>query len=374
MLLPLCPVGLGNSPYSSLCVFAGDPRLIDPDWKVDPSGFDAFCEKNSWWLEDYALFMALHDIHRTAWQCWPENERDRKDLPGLRKTHAKAIRAVKEEQYRFFAQWAAVRQRAGELGIALIGDVPIYAASDSAETWAQREQFLLDPQGYPAERAGCPPDYFSPDGQDWGNPLYNWPVMEADGYAWWKKRLEQAFSCYDYVRVDHFRSFAGYYSIPADKTAKEGQWMKGAGIAFFRAMAEEFGTLPIVAEDLGTLDDSVYVLLRHTGFCGMNVWQFSAHELPGMTPDFLSRRVLFSGTHDNQTLRGFLEDQGDDRDPAEILKELLEMPAAAVILPVQDVLGLGDEARINMPGVAEGNWTWRMTEAQLADLRKGGIL
>jgi len=374
MLLPLCPVGLGGSPYSSLCVFAGDPRLIDPDWDVDMSGYDAFCQENSWWLEDYALFMALHDLRGAAWQCWPEEERDRENLPGLRAAHAAAIQSVKETQYRFFAQWTAVRRRAADLGIALIGDVPIYAATDSAETWAHRAQFLLDSRGYPARRAGCPPDYFSPDGQDWGNPLYNWPAMEADGYAWWKKRLGQAFACYDFVRLDHFRSFAAYYDIPADKPAKEGQWMKGAGIAFFRAMAEEFGSLPIVAEDLGELDDSVHVLLRHTGLPGMIVWQFSAHEIPDMTPDFLRRRVLFSGTHDNQTLRGFLEDRDLAQDPAEILKELLALPAAAVILPVQDVLGLDDEARINVPGVAEGNWTWRMTEQQLQALRKGGIL
>ena len=374
MLLPLCPVGLGGSPYSSLCVFAGDPRLIDPDWDVDMGGFEGFCTENSWWLEDYALFMALHDLRGTAWQCWPQEERDRTDLPALRKAHAGTIQAVKEEQYRFFTQWSAVRQRAGELGIALIGDVPIYSASDSSEIWARRDQFLLDSRGYPAERSGCPPDYFSPDGQDWGNPLYNWAAMKADGYSLWKQRLGQAFACYDYVRLDHFRSFAAYYSIPAGRTAKEGQWIKGAGIAFFRAMAEEFGSLPIVAEDLGDLDNSVHVLLRHTGLPGMNVWQFSAHELPSMTPEYLSHRVLFSGTHDNQTLRGFLKDQGGGQEPAQILKELLALPAAAVILPVQDVLGLDDEARINVPGVADGNWTWRMTEGQLQALRKGGIL
>ena len=198
--------------------------------------------------------------------------------------------------------------------------------------------------------------------------------MKADGYSLWKQRLGQAFACYDYVRLDHFRSFAAYYSIPAGRTAKEGQWIKGAGIAFFRAMAEEFGSLPIVAEDLGDLDNSVHVLLRHTGLPGMNVWQFSAHELPSMTPEYLSHRVLFSGTHDNQTLRGFLKDQGGGQEPAQILKELLALPAAAVILPVQDVLGLDDEARINVPGVADGNWTWRMTEGQLQALRKGGIL
>ena len=374
MLLPLCPVGIGSSPYSSLCVFAGDPRLIDPDWAVDMDGFDAFCRENDWWLADYALFQVLHDLHGTTWQQWPKAERDREDLPGLRSLHAEAIHAVMETQYRFYAQWSAVREKAAGLGIDLIGDIPIYAAVDSAETWSCREQFQLDETGFPAQRAGCPPDYFSPDGQDWGNPVYNWPQMRADGYQWWKRRLRQAFHSFDYVRLDHFRSFAAYYSIPSDKTAKEGNWIKGAGIAFFRAMVEEFGTLPMVAEDLGTLDDSVYVLLRHTGLSGMNVWQFSAHELPHMEPEVLAHRVLFSGTHDNQTLRGFLEEQGIEKTPQAVLTELLAMPAAAVILPVQDVLGLDDAARINVPGVAEGNWTWRMTKEQLSELRRGGIL
>ena len=198
--------------------------------------------------------------------------------------------------------------------------------------------------------------------------------MEQDGYRWWIRRLQQAFSLYDYVRLDHFRSFASYYALPAGKPAKEGAWMKGAGIRFFRALVREFGSLPMVAEDLGTLDDQVTVLLRHTGLPGMLVWQFSHREMKKMAPEELRRRVLFSGTHDNQTLAGFLRGEGMKQKPEKVLRELLKTPAAAVILPVQDVLGLGDEARINVPGVAEGNWTWRMTAAQMAKLRKGGIL
>ncbi len=374
MLLPLCPPGTGNSPYSSPCVFAGDPRLISPELPVDMDGFEDFCRENAAWLEDYALYTVLRRVHGVPWQQWPWRERDRKNLPSLRRKYHSELREQMLEQYRFFAQWDMLHQKAKALGITLIGDMPIYAAPDSAETWANRDQFQLSGAGYPTLRAGCPPDYFTPEGQDWGNPLYRWDVMEADGYGWWKQRLRLAFRLYDYVRLDHFRSFAAYYAIPAGSTAGEGFWMKGAGIAFFRAMAREFGTLPLVAEDLGALDSQVTTLLHHTGLAGMDVWQFSEREIAQMPPQAAARRVFFSGTHDNQTLAGFLAANGDTRDPAEILRELLDRPAAAVILPVQDVLGLGDEARVNIPGVPEGNWTWRMTPEQLIRLRRGGIL
>ena len=245
---------------------------------------------------------------------------------------------------------------------------------DGADTWAHRELFQLDAQGYPTLRAGCPPDYFTPEGQDWGNPLYDWERMARDGYDWWAKRVQQALSQFDFVRMDHFRGFAAYYAIPAEETAKSGYWMKGPGVALFQTLAEKLGQLPIIAEDLGALDSQVTVLLRHTGLPGMNVWQFNAREMVAMPPEEAENRVFFSGTHDNQTLRGFLETQGSDTAPEEILNELLSSHAAAVILPVQDVLGLGDEARINVPGVPTGNWTWQMTARQLEQLKKGGIL
>lgn len=374
MLLPICPPGPGNSPYSSSCLFAGDPRLIAPDLAVNMAGFDAFRQENAAWLEDYALFAVLHQVFGCAWQQWPQPERDRTDLPALRKRYAREIRAIEEQQYRFFAQWEMFHRRARELGIMLIGDLPIYAALDSAETWANPTQFMLDSTGHTTLRSGCPPDYFSPDGQDWGNPLYRWPAMEQDSYTWWKQRLRQAFRCYDYVRLDHFRSFAAYYAIPAGESARNGYWMKGAGVAFFREMAREFGCLPIVAEDLGETDSELTVLLHHTGLSGMDVWQFSQDAMIHMPPEAAAHRVFFSGTHDNQTLQGFLTTSGDTRDSREILRDLLACPAAAVILPVQDVLGLGDEARINTPGIPEGNWVWRMTEAQLEALKRGGIL
>lgn len=375
MLLPLCPVGDGDSPYSSRGILAGDPRYIDPDVTVDMAGYTDFCRDNAFWLEDYVLFTVLRRVNENRpWQCWPEQERNRTNLPALRKRYAKELEALRQEQYRFFCQWNQLKQYAKTLGIALIGDLPIYAAVDGADTWAHRELFQLDAQGYPTLRAGCPPDYFAPEGQDWGNPLYDWERMAQDGYDWWSKRVQQALSQFDFVRMDHFRGFAAYYAIPAEETAKSGYWMKGPGVALFQTLAEKLGQLPIIAEDLGALDSQVTVLLRHTGLPGMNVWQFNAREMVAMPPEEAENRVFFSGTHDNQTLRGFLETQGSDTAPEEILNELLSSHAAAVILPVQDVLGLGDEARINVPGVPNGNWTWQMTARQLEQLKKGGIL
>ena len=375
MLLPLCPVGDGDSPYSSRGIFAGDPRFIDPEIPVDMSGFSAFCQENAFWLEDYALYSVLREVFRNApWQTWPWRERDRKNLPSLRKKYAPQLQAVKEEQYCFHYQWNLLKEKADSLGISLIGDLPIYAAVDGADTWAHRELFQLDEKGYPTMGAGCPPDYFSPEGQNWGNPLYDWDAMAKDGFVWWKQRLKFAFQRFSHVRLDHFRGFASYYAIPAGKSAKNGYWMKGPGLNLFRELAREFGRLPIIAEDLGTLDCEVTALLKQTGLPGMNVWQFNAEEMHAMSPEEAANRVYFSGTHDNQTLVGYLTHSGIHREPAEVLKELLAMPSAATILPVQDILGLGDESRVNVPGVPEGNWHWQMTEEMLSDLRKGGIL
>lgn len=375
MLLPLCPAGDGDSPYSSRGIFAGDPRFIAPEIEVSMDGFEAFRDENRFWLEDYALYTVLRQEHDNApWQAWPWRERDRKNLPALRKKYAQRLQKVMEEQYIFDAQWQMLKAKAKSLGIALIGDLPIYAAVDGADTWAHPGLFQLDEKGYPTMRAGCPPDYFSPDGQDWGNPLYDWEAMERDGFTWWKKRMEFALRRFDYVRLDHFRGFAAYYAIPAGKTPRSGYWMKGPGISFFRQLQETFGTLPIIAEDLGTLDCEVTALLRQTGFSGMNIWQFNLPDMLKMTPEEAAHRVFFSGTHDNQTLLGYLRDVGNPAPPEHVLRELLQMPAAGVILPVQDILGLGDEARINVPGVAEGNWHWQMTEEMLERLKKGGIL
>lgn len=375
MLLPLCPAGDGDSPYSSRGIFAGDPRFIAPEIPVDMAGFETFRQENAFWLPDYALYTVLRNVHKGApWQSWPWRERDRKNLPTLRKKYQQEIQAVEEEQYRFFYQWDLLKEKAHSLGISLIGDLPIYAAVDGADTWAHREMFQLDASGYPTMRAGCPPDYFSPEGQDWGNPLYNWEAMAQDGYGWWMERMKFALQRFDYVRLDHFRGFAAYYAIPAGKTPMDGYWMKGPGLRFFKALQQRFGALPIIAEDLGTLDCEVTALLRQTGLSGMNIWQFNLPDMRNMTPEEAKHRVYFSGTHDNQTLVGYLRDNHMSQDPAHVLRELLEMPSAATILPVQDILGLGDEARINVPGVAEGNWHWQMTDEMMEALKQGGIL
>jgi 4-alpha-glucanotransferase len=369
MLLPLCPAGEGDSPYSSRGIFAGDPRFIDSDIPVPMSGYEAFCRENSFWLEDYALYTVLKRVHGDIpWQQWPWRERDRKNLPTLRRRYAGELQEIMEEQYRFDYQWHKLKAHAEELGISLVGDLPIYAALDGADTWANRDLFQLDEKGYPRLRAGCPPDYFSPEGQDWGNPLYDWDKMSKDDYLWWRNRLKFALKRFTYVRLDHFRGFAAYYAIPAGNSAKEGYWMKGPGRAFFQALARELGSLPILAEDLGTLDSQVTVLLRETGLSGMNVWQFTPDLMEHMSPEEAQHRVFFSGTHDNQTLKGFLRSTGDHRSPQEILEKLSALPAAAVIFPVQDLLDLGDEARINVPGVPTGNWHWQMTPEMLDKL------
>ena len=281
------------------------------------------------------------------------------------------MKAVKTQQYQFFAQWDALRAYARERGIAIVGDLPIYVAPDSADTWAHREMFLLDAHGRLRARAGVPPDYFTPDGHDWGNPLYDWAAMRRDGYRWWIERLRTCAARYDTVRLDHFRSFAAYYAIPAGVSAREGEWQPGEGLRFFDAVRRELGNIGIIAEDLGALDTAVYNLLKLTGFPGMNVWQFSAEEMQAMTPEACQNRIFYSGTHDNQTLPGWCAAQDPDADPVAasdaIIETLYESAAPWVILQLQDMLALGDEARFNVPGTPDGNWRWRVDAALLTD-------
>ena len=368
MLLPLNPAGLGNSPYSSRCLFAGDPRYIDHNTDINESLFSVWRAENADWLEDYAVYTILREKYKCEWQAWPTVERERQNLSDLKIAYQDSIEAIARDQYRFSVQWDWLHNKARELGISLIGDIPIYAALDSADTWAGRHLFALDENGMPTLRAGCPPDYFNADGQDWGNPLYKWNNMAHDGFSWWKRRIRRALKMYDYIRLDHFRAFSSYYAIPAKSSAKHGVWLKGPGLEFFREMKAEFGTLPIIAEDLGTLDSLVTLLLTETGLPGMNVWQFGPEELREMSAIDASKRIFFSGTHDNQTLAGFINSENLSLQTTDILSGLLHSPATAKIFPVQDLLGLDDTARINVPGVPSGNWTWRMTMEQLDQL------
>lgn len=370
-ILPLNPVGLGNSPYSSPAVFAGDRRFIDPEEPVEEARYADWCQDNAYWVNDYALFMALHDHYNLPWQQWPADAKQRTDLAALTAAHAEAVERYRHEQFVFWQQWDALRNYAHSLNIEIVGDVPIYVSEDSVDLWAHPEQFLLDADGYPSFGAGCPPDYFSAEGQNWKNPLYNWEVMESDGYRWWGERLKHCVHHLDAVRVDHFRAFSAYFAIPTGKLPKDGQWLKGPGLPFWERMRQELGQLPILAEDLGDLDAGVYSLLAETGLPGMSVWQFHASEIQSMDPDLAKHRAFYTGTHDNQTLLGWLADttpQSNPEDAAQAIVEALYRSAGAwAILPLQDMLGLGDEARINTPGTVGDNWSWRCSWPQLQE-------
>lgn len=429
-MLPVGPPGFGDSPYSALSAFAGNPALVSlerlaadgllpPGW--DPArreeglraalaaltrrpgeardGFEAFCVAERGWLDDYALYRAIKRAHgEVQWTRWPAPLRDRD--PGALAEAARALsgelRLVKFEQHRFALDWRALRAACAARGVRLVGDVPIFVAHDSADVWAHRELFRLRPDGEPAVVAGVPPDYFSTTGQRWGNPLYRWSRMRRDGWRWWIERFRSALSRFDAVRLDHFIGFVRYWEIPADEpTAVHGRWMRGPGAAFFRAVADALGGLPFIAEDLGAVTPAVTRLRRRLGLPGTRVLQFAFGtdpQAPLFRPHAYERvTVAYTGTHDNDTTRGWFHDPGgpgSTRAPAETEKErqaamrylgvrdaaeihwdfirVLYMSVAdLVIVPVQDVLGLGTEARMNRPGIAEGNWGWRLSEGAL---------
>ncbi len=380
-LLPLNPVGDSGSPYTPVSVFAGQEQLAaelleQAEGRVPPKDmalYQQFCNDNADWLEDYALFAAISEAYPDcAWQDWPQAEREREDLPALRKIYAESMEQCRCRQFMFWQAWGKLKEYANRHGVRLIGDIPIYAGAASADVWAGRELFLLRGDGWPLAGAGVPPDYFSAEGQNWGHPLYNWPRMRADGFAWWKRRLRRALQAYDYIRLDHFRSFSAFFAVPAGGTPKDGSWLKGPGYEFFAEVERELGRLPVIAEDLGLLDQEVHNLLRLCGYPGMLVYQFAPDRLPELTaedspepvePDEdLAGRALYSGTHDNQTLCGWLNGQ-DEPEPQSRAKKIIQLlyssPAPLVIIPLQDLFGLGDEARLNIPGQAQGNWRWQ---------------
>lgn len=356
-ILPVNPVGAGNSPYFSPCVFAGETRFIDPEELPDRSGFEEFCGENSYWLSDWAEYAKAHGIKPV---CIPDGKNPEEI------SAEETAKALMYDQYVFFSQLKALKSYANSRGILLIGDLPIYAAPDSADLKAHPECFQLDEKGHPLNVGGVPPDYFSETGQYWSNPLYNWAAMEKNGYEWWVQRLRLALNCYDYIRLDHFRSFSEYFSIPAGRPPKEGFWQKGPGMKFFSCLKEQLGRLPIIAEDLGQLDAGVFNLMKLTGFPGMNVWQFSAEEMQEMKKDQIGNRIFYSGTHDNQTLAGWCACEYPDEDASEkaqkIMQELMESDAPWVLFQLQDVLLLGDEARMNVPGTVDNNWVWSCRE------------
>lgn len=362
--------------------------------------FAAFCDANASWLADYALFATLKDAHGGApWTTWeaPLASRDPAALDDARATYADAIRDVQAAQYLFDRQWRALRDAAAERSIRIVGDIPIFVAHDSADVWANPSLFFLNPDGTPSVVAGVPPDYFSATGQLWGNPLYNWPAHRDSGYAWWIARLRRTFSLVDIVRIDHFRGFEAYWEIPGgEPTAINGRWVKGPDAHLFDALRDALGDLPIIAEDLGLITPEVVALREHCGFPGMRILQFAfgnddraAEFRPESYP---SNCVVYTGTHDNDTTVGWFNSQagaGSTRsqdeidaerrmilgylgtDGSRIAWDLIELGArsnaATFVAPLQDVLELGSDARMNVPGRAAGNWQWRFAWSQLSD-------
>ena len=379
-VLPLNPTGLGGSPYSSYAAFAGYPEMINRDELPDESGYRQFCEDNKDWLTGYIAFTVLKEINGgKAWYEWPDEHKfgdPDKMIEELSAEYGARIEELAKDQYYFFVQWNDLREYANSLGIEMMGDLPMYMASDSADVWAAKGEFGLDEDGRKKVHSGVPPDAFSKDGQDWGNPLYNWDVMKDEGYSWWMRRLKQCAERFDILRIDHFRGFSEYYAIPEGATPKEGSWQHSAGLEFFKAvkkmLKEEGLGMKLLAEDLGFLDDGVLSLLKLTGLPGMDIWQFTADEMLAMDPEKAAHRAFYTGTHDNNTLMGFLLGDKEDTDSASdekrteaeiealnIIRQIYESPAALAMVQLQDMFMLGSETRINVPGVAEGNWSWR---------------
>ncbi len=434
-MLPVGPTGFGDSPYQSFSVFAGNPYFIDLDilaeWKylseeeleaVNFGGdtavdyeklyntrfdilrraaarflkhekqqlkYDVFCRYNAFWLDDYALFMALKDEQGgRSFELWEDGLKFRKKqaIAEARERLAAEIKNYKVYQYFFHKQWQELKKYSAKRGIKLIGDVPIYTSFDSSDVWANPELFELDEGLCPKCVAGVPPDAFSADGQLWGNPLYDWERMKSDNYEWWFTRFRQAFERFDMVRIDHFRGFSAYFSVPASaETAAEGAWVKGPAEDFFEVLSERLPDMPVIAEDLGVLDDGVINLLKFTGFPGMKVLQFAFD--PESDSDYLPHNidkncVCYTGTHDNDTAIGFLKEgdpnqvkfakdymhiADDESFNWAMIKTALATRADTVILQMQDFLKLGNEARINTPSTACGNWRWRIDYSCIND-------
>ncbi len=426
-ILPICPTGYGDSPYQSFSSFAGNPYLIDLDdlaekgllrreeyaqlrWESQPgrvdygllycnrgkvlrlaaarllqsgsAAFGQFCARQAGWLENYALFMALKEENGGApWTEWPDalRRREKTAMEQAVRRLAGEVDYWKAVQYLFFSQWEELRAQAARRGISIIGDLPIYAALDSADVWGNPTQFQLDEDLRPVWVAGCPPDGFSATGQLWGNPLFAWDRMEQEGYRWWIGRIARQLEIYDVLRIDHFRGFEAYYAIPyGDDTAAGGHWVPGPGIGFFQAVEKTLGRQNIIAEDLGFLTPGVRKLLADTGFPGMKVLQFafdSRDTGSGYLPHCYPRNcVVYTGTHDNDTICGWMQNASceDVKKAVEYLRlnpqegyhwGMMRSVWASVgdlaVIQMQDLLGLGSEGRFNTPSTLGGNWTWR---------------
>lgn len=421
--LPLGPTHEDQSPYQCLSVHAGSTRLIslqglvDAGWlddaNIDPqqdidgqrkarlvaayNGFlsnagdderaalSAFTAQHSYWLDDFALYQALRaDFSNRAWYDWPPELRNHEAqaLAEAQVRLAGALQQVQFEQFLFFRQWLALRHYANERGVLLFGDIPIFVAYDSADVWANRDLFALDEQGRLRVVAGVPPDYFSATGQRWGNPHYDWQVMAADGYRWWLDRIRSQLELFDLMRIDHFRGFEAYWEIDAAAdTAVDGRWVAGPGAAFFEALKQAFGDLPLVAEDLGVITPEVTALRRQFGLPGMKILQFAfdgSADNPYLPHNNEPLSVVYTGTHDNNTTVGWYRELSDqqraylhqyfsDQDPMPwpLVRAALASVSDLAIVPMQDLLALDGSQRMNTPGVAGGNWQWRFTWEQV---------
>jgi 4-alpha-glucanotransferase len=386
--LPLGPTGASHSPYWVRSDFAGNTQFIDSGERpsTDGDAYRAFRDASSSWLEDYAAFEVLGTLcGGQPWWQWPAEYRDRDSgaLERLRGEHAAALARLQTEQFVFASQWQALRSYAHARGVRLLGDVPFYVAPDSAEVWTHRAQFQLDGAGLPRAVAGVPPDYFSELGQLWGNPLYDWARMRKDGFEFWRARVRCQLERVDVLRIDHFRALSAHWAVPAGAPdARGGAWCRTPGRALLKALKTELSVLPFVAEDLGFITPDVEALRRRFRLPGMRVLQFGFDgdpynpHLPHM---HRHNSVVYTGTHDNDTSAGWFA--GLDRDtqrrvesylgtdaramPEALIRAACASVAALAVVPLQDVLGLGAAARLNTPGTAQGNWSWKMPQGAL---------
>ncbi len=372
-VLPLNPAGVGNSPYSSFAAFAGEPAFIDYDELPDTDGYQAFIEENGYWLHDYIAFNLIKEMNEgKPWYKWAEEYRN---IDSLRfnnsLTDEQKVKAnrLAGEQYCFYRQWSDLKAYANSKGVRMMGDLPMYMAADSADVWANKHVFRMDEEsGAQKVHAGVPPDAFSKVGQDWGNPLYDWEIMKSENYEWWFKRIRQCAERFDILRIDHFRGLSEYYAIPEGGDPKEGCWQHSAGLGFLtdmrKMLRDEGYDMKILVEDLGHLDAGVKNLLKLSGLPGMDIWQFTARHMEEMCkkePEKAAHRAFYTGTHDNNTLLGWLRERNyPDEEALDVFRRLYECPAVLAMLQIQDVLMLGEEARMNVPGVPEGNWKWKM--------------
>ena len=435
-ILPIGPTGYGESPYSCFSAFAGNHLFISPELLVEeglldqeeilnlpnfnPSkvefgkvqeyklillrksfknfnnsennlktNFENFCYENQEWLDDFALFMSAKNAHNgNEWSKWDEGlaQREEESLKEWSDKLRDEIQYHKFVQFLFTNQWNNLKKYANEKDVKIIGDVPIFIAYDSSDLWANKKYYKVDKNGKTTSVAGVPPDYFSPTGQLWGNPLFRWDVMEKDNFSWWVKRIRHQLKYVDIIRIDHFRGFDAYWEIPGNAhTAKKGKWVKGPGEKLFNALKNQLGELPIIAEDLGVITKSVNKLRNKFNFPGMNILQFAfgdEMERRFLPHNYKHNSVVYTGTHDNDTTRGYFEKEknknnniykhaqeylnyyGDDL-TQELIRTAYASSADMVIIPMQDILNVGTEARMNFPGTLGDNWGWRFTWEQI---------